>query len=245
MKIPVRWLDVDGYRTRYREAGTGPAVMIVPGLGLSSRFYEPVLHNLARAGFRAVAPDLPGFGQARGPFTGSTIENAALWLLRFAEAARAGQPAWIGHSISCQIVLAVADHEPDRARALVLAGPTGGAGHPRLRQAAALARVAVTESPGIVLRVARDYLRANPVQYIGSWIRAVKDSPLERAPRIVAPTLLLIGSRDPVPPPAFVSELEQRLQRATVLHVPGGNHALPLDRTESFSGHVTDFLSKL
>lgn len=245
MKTPVRWLEVDGDRARFREAGVGPPVIIVPGLGLSSRFYEPVLNGIARAGFRAIAPDLPGFGQARGPFTGSRIEDAAGWLLRFAEAAGVPQAAWIGHSISCQIVLAVADQAPASVRAAVLAGPTGGARHRRLRQAAALALVAVTESPRVVLRVARDYARANPVQYIGAWIRAARDAPLERAPRVEAPTLVLIGSRDPVPSAAFVSELQRRLRRGTVLYVPGGNHALPLDRPESFTGHVINFLSGL
>jgi pimeloyl-ACP methyl ester carboxylesterase len=237
-----RWLEVAGRRVGYRAAGDGPPVILVPGLGLSSAFYQPAVAALAEAGLRAIAPDLWGFGRNGGPFTGTSIEPAADWLLEFATAVDAHAPAWIGHSISCQMVLAIADQAPDRAPALVLAAPTGAAGYRRTRQAIALARVAVTEPPRVLLSVARDYFRANPIQYLGAWIRAAHDHPLERAPRIRAPTLLLLGSRDPVPPPEFIAELIRLMPDARVVKIPGGNHALPLDRPAPFAEHVAEFL---
>lgn len=242
MNLPKRWVELDGRRASYREAGRGPAVIIAPGLGLSPRFYQPVLSRLGEAGFRAIAPELPGFGQARGAFTGSSIEQGAAWLLRFADAVDAREPVWIGHSISCQIVLAVAELAPERVRALILAAPTGAPGRRKLHQARTLARVAVTEAPRVILAVARDYIRANPVQYLGAWIRAARDSPLDRAPRIHSPTLILVGERDPVPPRDFVDELGRRLPHAVVVYVPNGNHALPLDQPETFSRHAMLFL---
>jgi len=237
-----RLLLVENRPARYREAGDGPPVLIIPGLGLSSRFYEPVLTEFAAAGFRAIAPDLPGYGQAHGPFTGFSIQGAADWLLRFTDALGVEAAAWVGHSISCQIVLAIAEQVPARVNALALAGPTGHTGRRKLHQAIALARVALTESPRVVLRVARDYARANPVQYVGAWVRAARDCPLERATRVRAPVLLLVGSRDPVPPPSFVAALQARLEQARTEYVRGGNHALPLDRTEEFVALVARFL---
>ena len=44
----------------YREAGEGFPVVVVPGLGLTSRFYENSYHTFARAGLRLMFGDVLG-----------------------------------------------------------------------------------------------------------------------------------------------------------------------------------------
>jgi pimeloyl-ACP methyl ester carboxylesterase len=53
----------------YRESGAGLPVVIVPGLGLTSRFYEQSYATFARNGLRLLVPDLPGTGDTAGPQT--------------------------------------------------------------------------------------------------------------------------------------------------------------------------------
>src|ERR1700727_779343 len=53
----------DGARVAYREAGTGPALVLLDSLGLSHREREPIMAPLATR-FRVVAPDLPLHGDS-------------------------------------------------------------------------------------------------------------------------------------------------------------------------------------
>ncbi len=53
----------DGARIAYREAGTGPALVLLHSLGLSHREWEPIVAPLS-ARFRVVLPDLPLHGDS-------------------------------------------------------------------------------------------------------------------------------------------------------------------------------------
>ncbi|MGC9221405.1 MAG: alpha/beta fold hydrolase [Solirubrobacteraceae bacterium] len=63
---------VDGARVAYREAGAGPALVLLHSLGLTHREWEPIVEPLA-ARFHVVAPDLPLHGDSedrpRHPYT--------------------------------------------------------------------------------------------------------------------------------------------------------------------------------
>jgi 2-hydroxy-6-oxonona-2,4-dienedioate hydrolase len=236
---------VDETRVRYREAGSGPVVVIVAGLGLSSDFYRDNIRGLAESGLRVVVPDLPGFGRTRGRKTGLDIEEAAAWLIRFIDAVHVRKAVWVGHSIGCQIVLALAAQHHERSSGVVLTGPTGARTRRRVHQVAALASVALREGPRVLWAVARDYLRTTPWQYIGWWLRAARDRPLVNAARIRVPALILIGTRDPVPPRAFLAELLEQIPRSQLQPVPRALHALPIEQPDEFNRRVASFVHRV
>ena len=82
-------MQVDGYSTRVLELeGDGPGLVLLLGYGDSADTWRLVLDRLARCGRRAIAVDLPGFGEASplGPgamlpqydaFAGALIETWA------------------------------------------------------------------------------------------------------------------------------------------------------------------------
>lgn len=241
----VAWTVVDGKRVRYREAGQGPAVVVIAGLGLSSDFYRPNLDGLAHRGLRAIAPDLPGFGATSGKPTGLEVAEAAAWLHRFAAQIALRNAVWLGHSIGCQVAIAFAAKHPDQTVGLVLSGPTGARGRRLAHQVFALGWVALREGPRVLWAVARDYVRTTPWHYLGWWLRAARDQPLAHAARVKAPALILIGSRDPVPPRAFIAELTARLPRCELQEVPGALHALPIEQPEEFNRRVAAFVHRV
>ena len=64
---------LNGIELAYDEAGKGPAVLLIHGFPLCRKMWEPQMQALADAGFRAVLPDLRGFGESEaGAKTGST-----------------------------------------------------------------------------------------------------------------------------------------------------------------------------
>ena len=62
----LQYVDVDGLRIAYREAGTGPVVLLVHGWPTSSYLWRNVMPAVA-ARHRVVALDLPGFGASDKP----------------------------------------------------------------------------------------------------------------------------------------------------------------------------------
>lgn len=235
-------VDIDGRSVRYRAAGTGPPVLFAAGLGLSADFYAPNMQFLAAAGFRAIAPDLPGSGRTKGDAFGSTVEEASAHLVAFARALDIQHAGWIGHSLGCQAVLHIAAEHPELTRSIILSGPTGGHRHRLAHQVGAMAVAVVTEPWRLMKAVARDYIRQSPLTYLGTWVKAAKDDPVRYARLVTCPVLILMGARDRVPGEAFIAELTTSLRNVEVKRLPGGQHGLPLDAEPEFDAAVVAFL---
>ncbi|MEU1728987.1 alpha/beta hydrolase [Nonomuraea sp. NPDC005692] len=95
-------IDVDGRAASYLTAGErGPQVLLLHGT-YWSRVWLPVLDDLAAAGLRPVAVDLPGLGRSEGELTleTATVPALAAWVARFAAALGMDAPAGVaGHDI--------------------------------------------------------------------------------------------------------------------------------------------------
>jgi pimeloyl-ACP methyl ester carboxylesterase len=95
----------DGARVAYREAGTGPAIVLLHSALLSHREFEPVVEHLADR-FRLVLPDLPGHGDSedrpRHPYT---LDWLAEVLSAFCVESAGPRPMVGGHGLGAQILL--------------------------------------------------------------------------------------------------------------------------------------------
>lgn len=226
----------------YREAGAGPAVLVIPGLGLSGRFYDRSCRDFAAAGLRLVVPDLPGFGGTRGAGTGLEVEPTCAVLLQLADELRIERAVWLGHSLGTHVALRLAATEPGRTSGVVLAGPTRALGPAGLaRQAWSLVREALRAPVPVVLHVLSDYLRTSPFSYLGTWLRYGRDRPLEWLPDISCPVLLVLGTRDPVADASFIAALRRGLPQARTEIVGGGTHTLPRAKAAAFNAAVLSF----
>lgn len=234
-------VQIGGRMVRYVEAGHGAPIIFAAGLGISADFYKPNMNALAHAGFRAITPDLPGFGKTRGPAFGTAVDQLTTHLAAFARAIGVAHAGWVGHSLGCQPLLRIAGQHQELVKCLVLAGPTGGYERRRLNQAGAIAAAAVQEPWRLLKAVLRDYARLSPFNYIGTWWKAAHDDPLLSARAVQQPSLILVGTRDKVPRPEFLTNLAHLL-KAEVLKLPGGNHGLPLDSQAAFDAAVIRFM---
>ena len=62
-----KFVQTNGIRMHYAEAGSGPLVVLLHGFPESWHSWRHQLPALAEAGFHAVAPDLRGYGQTEQP----------------------------------------------------------------------------------------------------------------------------------------------------------------------------------
>jgi len=95
----------DGARVAYREAGTGPALVLLHATGLSHREWEPVVEPLSRR-FRVVMPDLPLHGDSedrpRHPYTPEWMVDV---LAGFCAETAGARPRLAGHGAGAELLL--------------------------------------------------------------------------------------------------------------------------------------------
>jgi len=115
-----RFIEVDGIRTRYFEEGKGPALVLLHGisLGSSADVWEGDLDVFARAGFRVLAYDQPGFGLTET--TDLTEAFQYEFALKFMDALGIARASLIGHSYSGQIVVRLAIERESRVSRIVV-----------------------------------------------------------------------------------------------------------------------------
>jgi haloalkane dehalogenase len=105
----------------YREAGAAAhrAVVLVHGYPESSFMWQAVLPALADAGWRALAPDLPGYGDSE-PDPPATWERHVEALQRFVRALEPGPVVLVTHDWGVMIGLRWACENPEAVSALVI-----------------------------------------------------------------------------------------------------------------------------
>jgi len=130
-----KFVTVDGLRLRYIEEGEGPAVILLHGasLGSSADVFNRNLAPLARAGFRAIAYDQPGFGLSDVPGDLSPAYRRDS-IPKFMDALGLKRAALVGHSQAGNPAVQLALKEPGRYSHIIVLGtgsllpPVDGAG---------------------------------------------------------------------------------------------------------------------
>ena len=113
------FVDVDGVHVRYRELGSGPAVVLIHGYGASLEAWSSVAPVLARH-FRVIALDLKGFGfSSRPPGDYSPAAEAQL-VWHVLDKLGVGDVAIVGHSWGTSVALSMAVAHPERTRRVAL-----------------------------------------------------------------------------------------------------------------------------
>jgi pimeloyl-ACP methyl ester carboxylesterase len=123
IKPENKFVSVDGQKLRYIEEGSGPSVLFLHGasLGSSADVFLRNLGPFAKAGFRAVAFDLPGFGLSDIPAKQS-VPHQRNSIPKFIDAAGLGKTALIAHSRSGGFAVQLALEDPSRYSHVIILG---------------------------------------------------------------------------------------------------------------------------
>ncbi|MFL5884797.1 MAG: alpha/beta fold hydrolase [Thermoleophilaceae bacterium] len=118
-------VKTDRGKVSLMEAGQGEPVLMLHGLGATKAEFMPTLASLAEQGFRAIALDLPGFGDSDKPFPAAY--NAAFfarWVEALLDALELDSAHVLGHSMGGRVAIEVGIRRPDRTEGLVLITPS-------------------------------------------------------------------------------------------------------------------------
>jgi pimeloyl-ACP methyl ester carboxylesterase len=172
----VRALDVE---TFYLEAGEGPPVVLLHGLGATCASMLPTLADLSRD-HRVLAPDLPGFGDSEKAVRVYDPSYFARWLESFLVATGTPRAVLIGNSMGGRVAIEVGLTTPDRVDRLVLFSPS--LAFRRFREATPLVRLVAAELAAMPMVIPRPLVMAalrmmfaRPERLRDAWYEAAAD----------------------------------------------------------------------
>jgi pimeloyl-ACP methyl ester carboxylesterase len=245
------------------DVGDGPALVLLHAGVADRRMYAQHLQPLAEAGLRAIALDLPGYGDARVP---DEEHVPHLDVIDTLDELGIEQAALAGNSFGGAVALRVAAVAPERVSALVLvSSPWENIDvSPELAAAweaesSALEEGDVDAATAAVVDawtlpdadeelrrlVAEMQARAFATQLAAPEPREGTD-PLEVDPTLLRtlqmPALVLVGEHDMPDFHLAADELAQQLANARRETISGAGHLAPLETPEAFRELVLGFV---
>lgn len=135
MQSETKTVSANGLRFAYFEAGSGPLVLLLHGFPDTPHTWNFVQPQLARSGYRVVAPYLRGYPPSEAPADGDySVLKLGSDILALTEALGERAAIVIGHDWGAFAAYAAANLDPQRVRKLVTAAiPHPGALRPSLR----------------------------------------------------------------------------------------------------------------
>ncbi len=245
----------------YQEDGPAdaPALLLSNSLGTTAALWDRVLASLTTR-FRVIRYDTRGHGRSvvtPGPYSLATLGADAVAVL---DAAGVGRAHCCGVSLGGLTGMWLGIHAPERIDRLVLANTGALVGTADIWNR----RIAVVEAEGMTAIVAQlldrwftpEFQAENPdtiamfgrmialvppTGYVGA-AAAVRDADLREAiTAIGAPTLVIVGARDPATPPALGEAIRATIAGARLIRLDAA-HLSNVEQPAAFARAVTDFL---
>lgn len=252
---------VAGRKISYRECGSGPAVVLLHGIGSGAGSWQ-LLSTLLTQRLRVIAWDAPGYGDSDGLAEPEPKASDYADALRgLVDALGLHRFVLVGHSLGAMMAAAFAAACPQHVHVLLLADPAQGYANASAaaRARACVERVQLLVSLGpekYALQRAPGLLRPHPaaeaLSAVQDAMRRLRPAGFEQAcamlahddiwrylPKWSGTTRVISGDVDTITPPADVSALALRL-KAPLRLLPGAGHASYLDAPASFAKAVLE-----
>jgi pimeloyl-ACP methyl ester carboxylesterase len=239
---PARAEKAPTPRLAYTATGVGPPLVLLHGLSGSGRWWGRNAPVFA-ASFRTYAVDLPGFGESRR-VRWSRLDDIADELAAWFGDKGLPVASVAGHSLGAAVAARLAARHPWRVDKLIL---VNAAIRPR--------GVRANVRPGDLVRLmtrrtAQDYvpfltqdaLRSHPLSFLAASRDALQSDWEPDLTRIVAPTLVVWGERDPITPLALGHRIVATIPDARLVTLPDAGHSPMWEDPETFNAAVLRFL---
>lgn len=235
---------VKRFPVRHEPRDTDRAFVLVHGIGVSSRYYQPLAAELAQLG-AVYLVDLPGYGAAPNPRRDVTIADHAAVLASVLRRAGLVNAVLVGHSWGTQVVSVLARDDPGVADRIVLMAPTMQPPSRRLWPAARnLLRDAFREPPAVFGIAVTDYLIRCGLPYLMRQVPHMLGDEMEtRLGALTARVLVVNGDRDPIVSGDWAQELCGLSDRIEFRQVRGPHVIMHTDPV-MIAGHIRTWLER-
>jgi pimeloyl-ACP methyl ester carboxylesterase len=120
----LQYRTIHGYRRAFRVAGTGPAILLIHGIGDNSTTWDTVQSKLAQR-FTVIAPDLLGHGKSDKPRADYSVAAYANGMRDLLSVLDIEHVTVVGHSLGGGVAMQFAYQFPQLVERLILVGAGG------------------------------------------------------------------------------------------------------------------------
>lgn len=257
-------INVNGADLYYEAHGTGEPVLLIHGLGSSTRDWDPQIPALAKQ-FQVIAFDVRGHGRSSKPkqrYSVKLFSDDAAALIRQLGIAPAHV---VGISMGGMIAFQLAVDAPELVRSLVIVNSGPAMPIKTLAQRmmiwtrVAIVRIRGMRKMGEVLanrllpKPGHAELRATfierwaenePRAYLSALHGLVNWGVMEHLGEIACPVLVLTGDKDYTPIP-FKQAYTAMMKHAELVVVDDARHFMPIERPEPFNAALLKFLERV
>lgn len=260
--------SINNIKLAYDDCGAGPAVVLIHGFPLNRQMWRPQLRPLADAGFRAIAPDLRGFGESDAPGGESSMSVFADDVVALLDALEVKRAVVCGMSMGGYVLLNLLERHPDRVAGagfiVTRATAEDEAGRARRTELAAEAeRLGANPIIKIFaeLLFADETSQKNPrlIASVTSWMRGTRPKGLagaliamrdrkdyvEMLSSFTLPSLVVGGAEDRAGSPEAVKQFSEALPNCTTRIIAGAGHMANMEHPEAFNAALLQFLEKV
>lgn len=251
--------EVNGIELYYEEQGEGPALVFLHGAAGNHMIWWQQLPAF-RDRFRCVSIDHRGFGRSTDP----AGEGAARFvddLEALLDALAIERTALVSQSMGGRTALGFAVRYPQRVSALVLADTSAAVDWPEFNARLEEQRVAIglARGPLVVAALGQKFQQRDAERsFLYRQISGLNPPDAAATARIVArgpatrtdldsfgaPTLLIVGTDDPLTPPATMRELHEAIPGSEYREFADCGHSVYFEDPEGFNTAVADFLAR-
>lgn len=263
-------VSVNGITITYDDQGPpdGSPVMLIHGHPFNRRMWQPQARALAAAGYRAITPDLRGYGDSEVVPGTTMLSDFAADTAAVLDHLDLDRAVVVGLSMGGQIAMEFHRQYPRRVRALILADtsavPEDEAGKV-FRRALADRLIAegmdgyatdvidkmikpehVTGMPEVA-ELVLDMMRTTAGQGAAAALRGRAVRPDYRPTLAAArvPTMIVVGADDPYTPVAEATMMHQLVAGSELVVIDGAGHLPNLERPEQFNDALLRFLGSV
>jgi pimeloyl-ACP methyl ester carboxylesterase len=255
---PEKTAVVYGQNIRYFDAGQGPAVILLHGLGAVKEIWLPTLGPLS-AKYHVYAIDQIGFGHSDKPLLEYKIATWVDFLQAFMQSKNIAKATIVGNSLGGWIATEFTVQHPDLVDKLVLVdsagltwqgsvtvdlNPSSVAGTRALLESLFYDKKMVTDQ--FVLQVFTDHVRNNDGYTIQRTLAGFAQPQFEddKLKSIHAPTLVMSGREDELISVSRAEKFHDGIAGSKLVVFDHCGHVPQLEKPEDFSRELLDFLGK-
>lgn len=222
--------------------GKGKALVLVHGLGTSSKSWLKNLEAISKCG-KVYAIDLPGFGESDKPDKILSPEEQAKILYEWCLQMDLQKISLCGHSFGGEVCLWFAAKYPLMVEKMALVATTGYKyNFSLLKRSFALLQDAVHEPLNFLSTLTDSYIKAGPYRIIRTMQKSNAGILEKLLPGIKAETLLINASEDAVISREESKKLAEIIPGAKLKTIEG-HHGIIFDQAKLFNQLICDYLN--
>jgi pimeloyl-ACP methyl ester carboxylesterase len=258
------WAELTDSTLYYELAGDGDPVLLIPGLGATSRSWDPIVPELGEK-FSLILPDNRDVGRSKGKRKPHCLSDFAADLLELLDLLQVQRAHVVGISLGGVIAQTLAVEHPSRVNRLILISTAHRFG-PYLRDISMLLGQSLYRLPYAMFQRTIELLGTAPAYYdthadtIEERLRIARENRSPRSAvvrqlrclavsevdepyyRILSPTLILAGEYDAMIPNCYGKRMADVIPGSEFHVLPGCGHNAVEEMPQVVRPMIEEFL---